>query len=109
MYPGAPSHALFNVFDPVEQLVSTSGDHAWQAPGPGDIRGPCAGLNAAANHNYLPRNGIATYAAVETGLLAAFGLDQTATQLLHQTTTFFDGDPLTEEWLVKGRHLIYKL
>lgn len=37
-------------FDPKDQLVSVSGEHVWAAPGPGDIRGPCPGLNAAANH-----------------------------------------------------------
>lgn len=40
------------------QLVSTSGANAWAAPGLDEIRGPCPGLNAAANHGYLPRSGI---------------------------------------------------
>ncbi|KAJ7797762.1 Peroxidase, family 2-domain-containing protein [Mycena olivaceomarginata] len=31
--------------------------HEWKAPGPGDVRGPCPGLNTLANHGYLPRNG----------------------------------------------------
>lgn len=48
-YPGKPTHATYDRFDAASQLVSTSGDHVWMAPGPGDIRGPCAGLNAAAN------------------------------------------------------------
>ena len=42
------------------QLVSTSGANAWAAPAPDEIRGPCPGLNAAANHGYLPRSGIAS-------------------------------------------------
>lgn len=46
-------------FDEEDQQVSTTGEHAFASPGPGDIRGPCPGLNAAANHGYLPRNGIA--------------------------------------------------
>jgi hypothetical protein len=29
----------------------------WQAPTATDIRGPCPGLNALANHGYLPRDG----------------------------------------------------
>lgn len=29
----------------------------WEA---GDVRGLCPGLNTLANHNYLPRNGVAT-------------------------------------------------
>ncbi|KAI9375899.1 Chloroperoxidase [Aspergillus egyptiacus] len=29
----------------------------WVAPGPGDSRGPCPGLNTLANHGYLPHDG----------------------------------------------------
>ena len=46
-------------FDPSTQHVSTTGDYAWVAPGSGDQRGPCPGLNALANHGYLPHNGVA--------------------------------------------------
>lgn len=42
--------------------VSDSGPHPFLAPGPGDRRGECPGLNAAANHGFLPRNGIPTIA-----------------------------------------------
>ena len=87
-YPGSPLHAAYNKFDAKSQLVSTSGDHAFIAPGPGDIRGPCAGLNAAANHGYLPRDGIATIESINTGLWEAFGLDKTATIFL-QTVTMY--------------------
>ncbi|KAJ7108982.1 Cloroperoxidase [Mycena crocata] len=31
--------------------------HEFRAPKKGDVRGPCPGLNALANHGYLPRNG----------------------------------------------------
>ena len=48
-----------SVFDPVAQKVSTTGTHAWVAPKSGDQRGPCPGLNALANHGYLPHNGVA--------------------------------------------------
>lgn len=37
----------------IDQLVSVSGEHEFIKPGPGDIRGPCPGLNAASNHGYL--------------------------------------------------------
>ena len=49
-------------FDPVDQYVDVSHatGHQFIAPGATDIRGPCPGLNAAANHGYLPRNGITT-------------------------------------------------
>ncbi|KAF9032678.1 Cloroperoxidase [Hymenopellis radicata] len=32
-------------------------DHKFIAPGPDDVRSPCPGLNALANHGYLPRDG----------------------------------------------------
>ncbi|RMZ69414.1 heme-thiolate peroxidase aromatic peroxygenase like [Pyrenophora seminiperda CCB06] len=44
--------------------VPADGDtaHAYTPPGPSDIRGPCPGLNAAANHNFLSHDGITTFA-----------------------------------------------
>ena len=53
-------------FDPVAQRVSTTGEYAWKAPdlAAGDKRGPCPGLNALANHGYLPHNGIAPAATI---------------------------------------------
>ena len=39
--------------------VPATGDtaHYFVAPGANDIRGPCPGLNAAANHNFLAHDG----------------------------------------------------
>jgi len=102
-YPGSAAHATYNSFDASSQLVSTSGAHAFIPPGKGDIRGPCAGLNAAANHGYLPRTGIATAETVNTGLWEAFGLDKTATLFLQTATMFFDGDPVSGRWSI-GYH-----
>jgi len=47
-------------FDAASQYVSNQGAHKFVPPGPTDQRGPCPGLNAMANHNYMPHNGIAT-------------------------------------------------
>jgi hypothetical protein len=47
-------------FDAQAQYVDTTGPYSFVAPGPNDQRGPCPGLNAMANHGYLPHNGIAT-------------------------------------------------
>ncbi|KAG9085230.1 hypothetical protein FRC07_013429, partial [Ceratobasidium sp. 392] len=43
--------------------VPAEGDdaHKFTAPGPNDIRGPCPGMNAAANHNFISHDGIATF------------------------------------------------
>lgn len=37
-------------FDAKLQYVDLTGEHEFRAPGPDDERGPCAGLNALANH-----------------------------------------------------------
>ncbi|THU83442.1 Cloroperoxidase [Dendrothele bispora CBS 962.96] len=38
--------------------------HQWMAPGPDDFRSPCPGLNALANHGFLPRDGRGLNASV---------------------------------------------
>jgi hypothetical protein len=48
-------------FNATAQYVSTEGQYAFVAPDLSvDNRGPCPGLNAMANHGYLPHNGVAT-------------------------------------------------
>jgi hypothetical protein len=39
-------------FDASTQYVSTTGQYAYVAPTSSDLRGPCPGLNAMANHGY---------------------------------------------------------
>jgi len=48
------------LFDPVDQFVDVRPGtaHAYVPPKSTDERGPCPGLNAAANHGFLPHNGI---------------------------------------------------
>ena len=48
--PGGLPFTTFNE----NQLIDVTGVHAWKAPGPNDLRGPCPGLNALANHGYFP-------------------------------------------------------
>lgn len=47
-------------FNARRQLINVGpgSGHEWQAPGPNDLRGVCPGLNAFANHGFLPRNGM---------------------------------------------------
>nr|XP_018909010.1 PREDICTED: aromatic peroxygenase-like [Bemisia tabaci] len=57
--------------------ISTTGDHAWMAPGPNDQRGPCPALNALANHGYLPRDGVCTAGQLASACygVLALGID----------------------------------
>lgn len=52
------------MFTAEEQRVSVTGPHAYLAAGPNDFRGPCPGLNAMANHKYIPHDGIVCLADV---------------------------------------------
>jgi hypothetical protein len=49
-------------FNPADQYVNVSlgSGHEWKKPESHDLRGQCPGLNAAANHNFIPRNGTLT-------------------------------------------------
>jgi len=63
-------------FDAASQFVSTSGDHAFVPPNfaARDVRGPCPGLNAAANHGYIPHNGVGTMGDFIKGTNEAYGM-----------------------------------
>lgn len=81
-------------FDASKQYVSNQGAYQFVAPGPTDARGPCPGLNAAANHNYLPHNGVATIDQFITGTLNSFGMAQDLAGFLGIYGAVFDGNLL---------------
>ncbi|KAI4137554.1 MAG: hypothetical protein L6R39_007217 [Caloplaca ligustica] len=84
-------------FDPVAQRVSTTGQHAFVPPNlaAGDKRGPCPGLNALANHGYLPHNGIAPATTIIQAVTQAYGLGLDLATFLALYGTVFDGDSLS--------------
>ena len=67
-----PGGIPFTTFDP-DQLVDVTGEYAWVAPGPGDLRGPCPGLNALANHGYFPHNGVVPLATGASATEQVYG------------------------------------
>ncbi|KAJ4411675.1 hypothetical protein N0V82_008950 [Gnomoniopsis sp. IMI 355080] len=79
-------------FDAAAQLISTTGANAFVAPGSGDIRGPCPGLNALANHNYIPHNGITTFAQAIAGTNQVFGMGLDLATFLSVYGSVIDGD-----------------
>ena len=56
-----------------DQLIDVTGEHAWVAPGPGDLRGPCPGLNTLANHGYFPHNGVVPLAVGASATEEVYG------------------------------------
>ena len=85
------------VFDPSSQYISTNGTHEFKAPNlsAGDQRGPCPGLNALANHNYLPRNGVADIPTLIAATNKVYGMALDLGTFLAIYGTVFDGNPLS--------------
>ncbi|RDW80106.1 putative aromatic peroxygenase [Coleophoma cylindrospora] len=80
--------------------VPAPGDtaHQFVAPGPLDIRGPCPGLNTAANHNFLAHDGIVTFNELVDAQQNLYNVGYDLAVLLAVlglTTT--DGDIVTEK------------
>ncbi|KAK3678167.1 hypothetical protein LTR78_002263 [Recurvomyces mirabilis] len=80
--------------------VPTTGDtaHYYVAPGPNDIRGPCPGLNAAANHNFLSHDGVVTYNELVDAQQNVYNVGYDLANLLAVLgLTLTDGDLVTEK------------
>nr|XP_018904122.1 PREDICTED: aromatic peroxygenase-like [Bemisia tabaci] len=87
--------------DPFAQSVDVSGEHAFVAPGPGDQRGPCPGLNALANHNYLPHNGVATVPQFFQAVTSVYGMGADLAVILSILGALLDGD-ICCAWSIGG-------
>ncbi|KAL6707356.1 hypothetical protein ACN47E_004135 [Coniothyrium glycines] len=92
-------------FNAREQLVNVGAGsgHEFQSPGGGDLRGQCPGLNAAANHKFIPHNGIVTIAQTVTGLGEAFNMSPDLALFLAVVSVALSGDPLTSRWSIGGK------
>ncbi|KAI5360403.1 Putative chloroperoxidase [Septoria linicola] len=73
------------------QRISVSGIHEWRAPREGDARGPCPGLNALANHGYLPRNGFGTILDFVGATTTVFGMGPVLAVVLSVYGAVIDG------------------
>lgn len=72
--------------------------YVFQAPGPGDSRGPCPGLNLLANYGYLPRNGHVTLGQALEAVARGFNLGPDLATVLGVFTILSDGDLATESF-----------
>ncbi|KAI5365986.1 Putative chloroperoxidase [Septoria linicola] len=69
--------------------------HRYIAPTARDIRGPCPGLNTAANHNFLARDGITTYAELVDAQQNVYNVGYDLANLLAFLGLQADGDLVT--------------
>ena len=77
--------------------VPATGDtaHAFEAPGPNDIRGPCPGLNTAANHHFLSHDGITDFSELVDAQQNLYNIDYGLAVLLATLGVGLDGDIVT--------------
>jgi len=76
--------------------------HPFQAPGSTDQRGVCPGLNALANHGYLPRNGIVTAKQVIQATGEVFNMGEDLSALLSFIAITFGGNLETQTFSIGG-------
>nr|POE80889.1 aromatic peroxygenase [Quercus suber] len=90
-------------FDAATQYVNVSkgSGHEWQAPGPKDLRGVCPGLNAFANHGFLPRNGYATVAQFIDATTKVVGMGPDLAAFLSVLGALIDSGDLNA-WSIGG-------
>ncbi|KAI9710050.1 MAG: hypothetical protein M1812_007514 [Candelaria pacifica] len=94
-----PAGLPFTTFDK-NQLIDVTGDHAYAPPGPGDIRGPCPGLNALSNHGYFPRNGVVPLLQAAQATEQVYGLALNFGIPLTIYATLVDGDIVGQAWSI---------
>ncbi|KAF2164230.1 hypothetical protein M409DRAFT_68099 [Zasmidium cellare ATCC 36951] len=69
--------------------------HEWHAPGAGDVRSPCPGINTAANHGFIPRSEKnISVAQVASGLLEGLNIGLDFGLAVGQTATLSNANPL---------------
>jgi len=90
-------------FDAKQQYIDVGpgSGHEWQAPGPNDLRGVCPGLNAFANHGFLPRNGYATIQQYIDATTQVVGMGPDLALFLSVLGALIDSGDLTS-WSMGG-------
>ena len=77
--------------------VPADGDtaHAFEAAGPNDIRGPCPGLNTAADHHFLSHDGITTFEELVDASQNLYNVGYDLAVTIATIGVAFDGDVVT--------------
>ncbi|KAJ5095070.1 hypothetical protein N7532_007361 [Penicillium argentinense] len=85
------------LFSLMNKPVDVYGEHEFQPPSfeNGDQRGPCPGLNALANHAYIPRSGVVSFGNVITAINEVYGMGVDLATILAIMGTVWTGDPLS--------------
>ncbi|KAF2148597.1 hypothetical protein K461DRAFT_330031 [Myriangium duriaei CBS 260.36] len=77
-------------------------NHQFQAPGPTDVRGICPTLNALANHGYISRDGITSFAEASNAVQTGYGFDFVLSTFLSAVGLLAGGDLVTGKYSIGG-------
>ncbi|KAK2764604.1 hypothetical protein FQN54_009299 [Arachnomyces sp. PD_36] len=77
--------------------IDITGEHAFQPPDfeNGDERGPCPGLNALANHGYIPHNGVVSFGHAIAAVNEVYGMGIDLATVLAAAATTWVGNPIS--------------
>lgn len=78
-------------------------EHQYIPPGPTDVRGDCPTLNTLANHGYLSRDGITTFAEAANALQIAYSISFDLSVFLSALGLLAGGDIPTGKYSIGGR------
>jgi len=84
------------------KLVNNA-EHPYVPPGPGDIRGPCPGLNTLANHGYIPHNGVASPSQVLSAVQEGFNMGNDMAIAQAYGIHLLNGNLVTDLMSIGGR------
>ncbi|RAO64887.1 uncharacterized protein BHQ10_000899 [Talaromyces amestolkiae] len=86
-----------SLLDPLSSPIQVTGEHSFVPPdfASGDQRGPCPGLNALANHGYIPHNGVVSLAEAIPAINEVWGMGADLGLVLSVMGTLWVGNPLS--------------
>ena len=84
----------------LKAIPGTDISHKYIAPGPTDRRGVCPGLNTLANHGYVSRDGITTWAEAGNAIQTALGLGYDFAAALSALGLLSGGDLITGKYSI---------
>nr|POE48917.1 aromatic peroxygenase [Quercus suber] len=78
-------------------------NHQYIAPGPTDVRGDCPTLNTLANHGYLSRTGVTSFAEAANAIQIAYSMSFDIAVFLSALGLLAGGDIPTGKYTIGGR------
>ncbi|EKM83225.1 hypothetical protein AGABI1DRAFT_118546 [Agaricus bisporus var. burnettii JB137-S8] len=78
-------------------------DHPFMDPQPGDIRGPCSGLNTLASHGYINRTGITSCSEIITAAMEGFNMENNLARFTCYAAFLVDGNVITDKLSIGGK------